>query len=228
MFYDATYILVLIGAAIVLLAQFKVKSTFKKYSRVPTSAGITGAEAAERALRDNGIYDVTIQHVSGNLTDHFNPADKTVNLSDEVCNVASLAAIAVATHECGHAMQHNEEYVPLKIRSTIVPAANLGSKAGLPIVIAGLFFSLRPLMLAGIMLFTFGVLFQIVTLPVEFNASSRALAYIERAGLLNDSELDGAKKVLRAAALTYVASTAAAVLSLLRLLLLSSRGSRRD
>ena len=227
-YYDSTYILVIIGAVIVLIAQGMVKSAFGKYSNIRSSAGITGAEAAKKALHDNGVYDVTVMRVPGELTDHFNPASKTVNLSDPVYGVDSIAAIAVACHECGHAMQHNEDYLPLKIRSAIVPAASFGSKLGFPIVIAGLFFSLGPLMFAGVILFTLGVAFQIVTLPVEFDASRRALEYIEGSGLITGNELEGAKKVLRAAALTYVASAAAAVLSLLRLILLSRNSRRND
>ncbi len=227
-YYDSTYILVIIGAVIVLIAQGMVKSAFAKYSNIRSSAGITGAEAAKKALHDNGVYDVTVMRVPGELTDHFNPASKTVNLSDPVYGADSIAAIAVACHECGHAMQHNEDYLPLKIRSAIVPAASFGSKLGFPIVIAGLFFSLGPLMFAGVILFTLGVAFQIVTLPVEFDASRRALEYIEGSGLITGNELEGAKKVLRAAALTYVASAAAAVLSLLRLILLSRNSRRND
>ena len=227
-YYDSTYILVIIGAVIVLIAQGMVKSAFAKYSNIRSSAGITGAEAAKKALHDNGVYDVTVMRVPGELTDHFNPASKTVNLSDPVYATDSIAAIAVACHECGHAMQHNEDYLPLKIRSAIVPAASFGSKLGFPIVIAGLFFSLGPLMFAGVILFTLGVAFQIVTLPVEFDASRRALEYIEGSGLITGNELEGAKKVLRAAALTYVASAAAAVLSLLRLILLSRNSRRND
>ena len=227
MFYDSTYVLVLIGAVIVLIAQARVKSAFQKYSKVQSSAGITGAEAARKALHDNGIYDVSVQHIAGELTDHFNPANKTVNLSDAVYGSTSVAAIAVATHECGHAMQHNEDYFPLKLRSAIVPAASFGSKAGIPILFAGLLLSFQPVIFVGIVLFTLGVAFQIVTLPVEFDASNRALEYIERSGLVNESELSGSKKVLKAAALTYVAAAASAVLSLLRLILLS-RGNRRN
>ncbi|MBQ7562611.1 MAG: zinc metallopeptidase [Lachnospiraceae bacterium] len=229
-YYDSTYILVLIGAALVLIAQGLVKSAFSSYSRVRSTSGMTGAEAAQRTLHDNGIYDVKVQHISGSLTDHFNPATKTVNLSDSVYGASTVAAIAVACHECGHAMQHNEEYFPLKLRSAIVPAANIGSKAGLPILFAGIIFSFHPVVFLGILLFTFGVAFQIVTLPVEFNASARALAYLENSGLVADSELAGSKKVLRAAALTYVASAASAILSLLRLILISrgNGGRRRD
>ncbi len=228
MFYDATYILVIIGAVIVLAAQAKVKSAFKKYSAVRSVSGITGAEAARNALSDNGIYDVSVMPVSGSLTDHYDPAAKTVYLSEPVYGSDSVAAIAVATHECGHAMQHNEDYLPLRIRSFLVPAANFGSKLGIPILIAGLMFSFEPLMSVGIILFTLGVAFQIVTLPVEFDASNRALKYLVAGGIVDESELKGSKKVLTAAALTYVASAAAAVLSLLRLILLSKGGRRRD
>ena len=227
-YYDATYILVIIGTVIVLAAQGLVRSAFSKYSGIRCSAGLTGAEAARKALHDNGVYDVTVQHVPGELTDHFNPASKTVNLSDPVYGSDSIAAVAVAVHECGHAMQNNEDYLPLRIRSAIVPAANFGSKLGLPIVIVGLFLSFGPLMFAGVILFTLGVAFQIVTLPVEFDASRRALEYIEGRGLVNAGELAGSKKVLRAAAFTYVASAAAALLSLLRLILLSRNSRRND
>ena len=226
-YYDSTYIMVLMGAVIVLIAQAGVKLAFARYSRINSSAGITGAEAARRALQDNGIYDVSVRHIPGELTDHFDPTSRTVNLSDPVYGSTSVAAIAVATHECGHAMQHNEGYYPLRLRSAVLPAANLGSRAGIPLLIAGMFLSFQPLVLAGVIFFTFGVVFQLVTLPVEFNASDRALQYIESSGMVSESELDGQTKVLRAAAFTYVASAAAAVLSLLRLILLS-RGSRRD
>ncbi|MBQ8970357.1 MAG: zinc metallopeptidase, partial [Lachnospiraceae bacterium] len=214
-YYDSTYILVLIGAGLVLIAQGLVKSAFSKYSRIRSTSGMTGADAAQRALHDNGIYDVKVQHISGSLTDHFNPATKTVNLSDSVYGASTVAAVAVACHECGHAMQHNEEYFPLKLRSAIVPAANIGSRAGIPILLVGMLMSFHPVVFLGILLFTFGVAFQLVTLPVEFNASARALEYMERSGMVADSELEGSKKVLRAAALTYVASAASAILSLL-------------
>ncbi len=167
--------------------------------------------------------------MAGDLTDHFNPATKVVNLSETVYDVPSVAAISVAAHECGHAMQHNEEYFPLKIRSSILPVANFGSKYGLWIVLAGVIISFfRPLVFIGVVLFAFGVLFQIVTLPVEFDASRRALATLEEMGILADGEMDGARKVLRSAAMTYVASAAAAILSLLRLILMAQSGRRRD
>ena len=165
--------------------------------------------------------------MSGSLTDHFNPSTKVVNLSETVYDTPSVAAISVAAHECGHAMQHNEEYFPLKLRSAILPAANFGSKYGLWIVIAGLIISFfRPLVFIGVLLFAFGVLFQIVTLPVEFDASKRALATLEDMGILQNSEMEGARKVLKSAAMTYVASAAASILSLLRLILIAQGGRR--
>ncbi|MCR4923633.1 MAG: zinc metallopeptidase [Lachnospiraceae bacterium] len=227
-YYDWTYILVIIAAALSLIASQRVKSTFKKYSAIRSTAGMTGAEVAAKALHDNGVYDVRVMHVNGELTDHYDPRSKTVNLSDPVYNSSSVAAIGVAVHECGHAMQHNESYAPLAIRSAIVPVANFGSKAAIPIVIAGLILSFRPLLFAGILLFTACVAFQVVTLPVEFNASARALEYLKKSNILDSQELSGSEKVLKAAAMTYVAAAAGAVLNLLRLIILSrSRNGRR-
>lgn len=229
--YDWTYILVLIGAAITMMASAKVKSTFKKYSRVMSSSGMTGAEVATAILKKEGIFDATVKRVSGELTDHFNPATKTVNLSEVVYSSSSVAAIGVAAHECGHAIQHNESYFPLAIRSALVPVANLGSKIGLPMILLGFFISFVDFLIPlGIILFSFGVAFQIATLPVEFDASRRALAVIEEMGIVNQgAELDGARRVLKSAAMTYVASAAAAVLTLLRLILIfGGRGKRRD
>ena len=228
---DWTYILVLIGAVICLVSSQKVKSTYRKYSRVAASSGMTGAQVAEAILRKEGMYDVAVRHVSGELTDHFDPASKTVNLSDAVYSSNSVAAIGVAAHECGHAMQHNEEYMPLKMRSAIVPIANFGSKAGLPLIIAGTLVSfIHVLVPIGVILFSASVAFQIVTLPVEFDASRRALATIEEMGIVTaGAELNGAKNVLKSAAMTYVASAAAAILTLLRLILVfGGRGRRRD
>jgi Zn-dependent membrane protease YugP len=225
--YNSSYILVLIGALLCLITSGLVKSTFKKYSKVAASCGMTGAQVAEAILRKEGIFDAKVERVAGDLTDHFNPATKVVNLSETVYDVPSVAAISVAAHECGHAMQHNEEYFPLRIRSTILPVANFGSKFGLWIVIAGLIISFfRPLIFIGVLLFSFGVLFQIVTLPVEFDASKRALATLSEMGILADNEMDGAQKVLRSAAMTYVASAAASILSLIRLILIAQGGRR--
>lgn len=228
--YGSGYILVLIGAALCLITSGMVKSTFKKYSKVAATSGLTGAQVAAEILHREGIYDVKVERVSGSLTDHFDPAAKVVNLSESVYDVPSIAAISVAAHECGHAMQHNEDYFPLKIRSTILPAANFGSRYGLWIVIAGLILSFfRPLVFVGVLLFSFGVLFQIVTLPVEFDASKRALATLSDMGVLSETEITGAQKVLRSAAMTYVASAAASILSLIRLILIAQGGrGRRD
>lgn len=235
-YYDPTYVLVLIGAILSIAASQMVNSTYRKYARVRARSGMTGAEAARRILQMSGITDVQIQHISGELTDHYDPSGKVLRLSDTVYDSRSVAAIGVAAHECGHALQHKEGYAPLKIRSALVPAANLGSRLGLPIVILGLilgigfplpgggYFSLAQI---GIWIFTLAVLFQIVTLPVEFNASGRALKMLGSYGIMNDDEVDDCKKVLGAAALTYVAAAAASILQLLRLVILA-RGRRRD
>ena len=225
-FYDWTYFLVIIGAIICKIASARVNSTFKKYSKYRSMTGMTGAQAAERILNYAGIYDVTIQHVSGNLTDHYNPKQKTLNLSDSVYNSTSVAAIGVAAHECGHAIQHQQEYAPLSIRSAIVPVANIGSQLAWPLILIGLFISSNTgvfFINLGIIAFSFAVIFQLVTLPVEFNASGRALRILGDTGILAESELPYTKKVLSAAALTYVASAAAAILQLLRLILLTNR-----
>ena len=189
-----------------------------------------GAEAAQRILNTAGIYDVTIQHVSGNLTDHYNPSNKTLNLSDSVYGSTSVAAVGVAAHECGHAIQHQKNYVPLTLRATIVPVANLGSTLAWPLILIGLLFSRNTGALfidLGIICFSFAVIFQLVTLPVEFNASRRALRILGEQGILSESELPYTRKVLQAAALTYVASAASAILQLLRLILLFG-GRDRD
>ena len=231
-FYDWTYFLVIIGAIICMIASARVNSTFKKYSKYRSMTGMTGAQAAERILNYAGIYDVTIQHVSGNLTDHYNPKQKTLNLSDSVYNSTSVAAIGVAAHECGHAIQHAEGYTPisirtpLSIRSAIVPVANIGSQLAWPLILIGLFISSNTgvfFINLGIIAFSFAVIFQLVTLPVEFNASGRAIRILGDTGILAESELPYTKKVLSAAALTYVASAAAAILQLLRLILLTNR-----
>ena len=230
-YFDSTYLIFIVPALIVsLLAQLLVTSRYNKYSKVLSASKMTGREVAEAILHQKGIYDVKVERVAGSLTDHFNPATKIVNLSESVYDNPSVAAISVAAHECGHAMQHDEEYFPLKVRSAILPAANFGSKFGLWIVIAGLIISFfRPLVFIGVVLFSFGVLFQIVTLPVEFDASKRALATLSEMGILSDSETVGAQKVLRSAAMTYVASAAASILSLMRLIMIAQGGrGRRD
>lgn len=228
--WDPTYMLVIIGAVICMLASAKVRSTYSKYSRYRSMSNMTGAQAAERILHTAGIYDVTIRHVSGNLTDHYNPGNKTLNLSDSVYGSASVAAVGVAAHECGHAIQHQKNYIPLSLRSAIVPVANFGSSLAWPLILLGLFFinSMGTLLInLGIIFFSFAVIFQLVTLPVEFNASRRALQLLGETGILSAEELPKTRKVLGAAALTYVASAAAAILQLLRLVILFG-GSRND
>lgn len=236
MFYDPTYILVIIGAILCIAASSRVNSTYRKYSNVRSRSGMTGAEAAKRILQLSGIHDVQVQHIAGSLTDHYDPTHKVLRLSDSVYGSQSVAAIGVAAHECGHALQHKEGYAPLKIRSMLVPAANIGSKLGLPLVILGIilgigfrlpgggYFSLAQI---GVWVFTFAVLFQIVTLPVEFNASGRALKMLGNYGMLGSDEVNSCRKVLSAAALTYVAAAASSLLQLLRLLYLSN-SRRRD
>lgn len=229
--FDPTYVLVLIGAVICLIASARVKSTFNKYSQYRSMSGMTGAQAAERILNSAGIYDVTVCHISGSLTDHYNPSKKTLNLSDSVYGSNSVAAIGVAAHECGHAIQHQKNYVPLTLRTAIVPVANIGSTLAWPLILIGLFFNRSTdamLINLGILCFSFAVLFQLVTLPVEFNASRRALHILGEQGILSDSELPYTRKVLKAAALTYVASAAAAILQLLRLVLLFGGRNRDD
>lgn len=229
--FDWTYLLVLIGAIICMVASANVKSTFHRFSGQRSMSGMTGAQAAQRILNHAGIYDVTIQHISGELTDNYNPKQKTLNLSDAVYNATSVAAIGVAAHECGHAIQHQQEYVPLNIRSAIVPAANIGSKLAWPLILIGLFISSDTGVLfinIGIIAFSLAVIFQLVTLPVEFNASRRALVLLEDCGILSENELPSTKKVLGAAALTYVASAASGILQLLRLVLLTNNRRRRD
>jgi Zn-dependent membrane protease YugP len=228
MFSDPTIFLVLIGLGLSLLASAGVKSTFAKYSRVRSMAGLTGAQAAERILHSAGIYDVRIERVSGNLTDHYDPRSKTLRLSDSTYADASVAAVGVAAHECGHAIQHQKHYGPLVLRSTLVPAANLGSSLAWPIFLVGLVTSIPFLTTAGILLFGLAVLFQLVTLPVEINASTRAVRLLETTGVLGSTENKGVKKVLTAAAFTYVASLAASILQLLRLIILAGGRRRND
>lgn len=229
-YYDPTYFLVLIGVVLSLLASAKVKSTFNKYSRVRNSRGMTGAQAAEQVLHGAGIYDVRIEHVSGNLSDHYDPRNKVLRLSDSVYGQSSVAAVGVAAHECGHAIQHANGYAPLKFRNVLVPVANFGAQIAWPLILIGLLINRESswyIMMAGIIAFSLAVLFQIITLPVEFNASGRAIRILEETGMMVDDELRGARKVLSAAALTYVASAASSVLQLLRLVLLTG-GRRRD
>lgn len=227
-YFDPTYLLIIIGVVLSMMASAKVKSTYAKYSSVRSAIGITGAEAADRILRNAGIYDVSIQQVSGNLTDHYDPRNKVLKLSEAVYGSTSVAAIGVAAHECGHAMQDAKAYAPLRFRGALVPVANFGSSISWPLILIGLIFggSGNILITIGILMFSIAVLFQIVTLPVEFNASKRALVALENNGILYNDENAKVKKVLSAAAMTYVAGAAAAVLQLLRLVMLFGR--RRD
>ncbi len=209
-----------------LWAQIKVNTTFKKYSKIRSSLGFTGADAANRVLEFNNVSGVKIEHISGNLTDHFDPRDKTIRLSDSVYMEDSVAAVGVAAHEAGHAVQHEYNYAPAKLRTALVPVTNFGSMMAFPLIFIGLILPVQYdfVVLIGILLFSFAVLFQLVTLPVELDASKRAIATLERSGALSDEELAGAKKVLFAAALTYLAATFTAVMNLLRLLsIFSSR-----
>ena len=229
MYFDPTYFLVLLGVIICLLASSRMKSTFHKYSGVRTHSGITGKEAAEQILHRGGIYDVRVERVSGDLTDHYDPRSKVLRLSDSIYSRTSVAALGVAAHECGHAIQHQVGYLPLSIRGALVPVANFGSTIAWPLIIIGMFIgsgSSSLLINLGILAFSLAVLFQIVTLPVEFNASGRAIKILGESGLLYPDEVHSARKVLTAAALTYVAGAASAILQLLRILILTS--GRRD
>lgn len=226
MYFDSTYILVIIGVVICMIASSKMKSTFSRYSRVRNHSGMTGREAAERILANAGIRDVMVEHVSGSLTDHYDPSNKRLRLSDATYNSNSVAALGVAAHECGHAIQHAYGYAPLSLRSALVPVANFGSSISWPLIVIGLIMNnqMSSLLLnLGIIAFLFAVLFQVVTLPVEFNASSRALKILGETGMLYEDEVRATRKVLKAAALTYVAGTASAILQLLRLMLIVGR-----
>ena len=221
--FDWTYLLALAGLALTLLASAHVKSTFNKYAKVHSMSGLTGASAAQKVLAAFGIFDVKIEHIAGSLTDHYDPSSKKLRLSDSTFASPSVAAICVAAHECGHAMQHKEKYGPLVLRSSLVPAANIGSSLAWPIFLAGIFFSIPLLRTAGILLFSVAVLFQLITLPVEFDASARALRVLRDNHIIPENELVGGRKVLTAAALTYVAALASSMLQLLRLIMISRR-----
>ena len=224
--FDPLYFLILISVVIAMVAQYKVKSTYSKYSRVRSDLGLTGAQAAQKILNMNGIYDVSIQHIAGDLTDNYNPRNKVLSLSDAVYNSTSIAAIGVAAHECGHAIQHDVGYAPLLIRNTIAPVVNIASSLSWIFIAAGLFFGMSPTLIdVGIIMFSLAVLFELITLPVEFNASGRALTILSDSGMLYPDETAGAMKVLSAAAMTYVASALTAVLQLLRLIMLFGRRS---
>ena len=227
-YFDSTYILIIIGVIITMIASSKMNSTFRRYQRVRCHCGLTGSQAAERILRQAGIFDVTVERVGGDLTDHYEPKNKVLRLSDSTYGSDSIAAIGVAAHECGHAIQHQQSYVPLTIRGALVPVVNLGSGLSWVFIIGGIFLGMNQTLInVGIILFSLAVVFQLVTLPVEFNASSRALKILGNTGIMYGEEVDQTRKVLSAAALTYVASAAAAILSLLRLILLFG-GRDRD
>lgn len=227
-YFDPTYILVLVGTLICIWASAKVNSAMSKYHRVRNRSGITGAEAATRILQYQGIMDVKVECLSQGRGDHYDPRSKTVRLSPENYHNASVTAVSVAAHECGHAMQHQESYGFLKLRTSLVPFANIASNLGFPLILVGVLLSWNQVLIeVGIWAFSIGVLFQLVTLPVEFNASKRALEVVTSYGILNQEEYTGSKKVLSAAAFTYVAAAASAILQLLRLVLLFG-GRRRD
>jgi hypothetical protein len=232
-FFDWTYVVLVLPAIFLSLwASANVNSTFKRYSSQFSRRHITGAQAAEQVLRANGIYDVSVQHIAGNLTDHFDPKNKVIRLSDNVYNSTSTAAIGVACHEAGHAVQHQVGYAPLKLRMAVIPVTNIGSKLAMPLILLGLVLSafgyyFYELVYVGIACFGLSLVFQVITLPVEFNASSRAVQAIEQSGILVEDEMTGAKRTLRAAALTYVAATAVSLAQLLRLLILFGGNNRR-
>lgn len=228
-YFDPTYILIIIAAIISLIAQWRVNSAFSKYSRVASMSGMTGAQAARMILQSNGINDVSVQRISGKLTDHYNPSTKVLNLSESVYGSTSVAAIGVAAHECGHAIQHARGYFPLSLRTALVPVANIGSQLSWVFIIVGAILSFnQTLITIGIIMFSAAVLFQLVTLPVEFNASARALEQLESNGILYRDGVSQTRKVLSAAALTYVAAAATAILQLLRLIILFGGRGRRD
>lgn len=228
MYLDPLYIILVIPAVIIAaIAQANVSGTFSKYSKVRTARGYTGAEAARTILDANGLYNVRVERVAGNLSDHFDPRQNVIRLSQGVYDNATVAAVGVAAHESGHAVQYATGYAPIKLRNAIVPITQFGSSLSIPVLLLGFFMGLQPLVYAGIILFSAMVVFQLVTLPVEFNASSRALAIIEEQELLGSEELRGAKKVLGAAALTYVAALLVSLMQLLRIILRFG-GRRRD
>lgn len=225
-YYDNTYYLLIIGALLCFWASSRVKSTFLSYSKIKSQRGTPGWKAAEEILHASGIYDVQIQRVSGNLTDHYDPRSKVLRLSDSTFSSDSVAAVGVAAHECGHAIQHAKGYLPLKIRGSLVPVANFGSAAAWPLILIGLFMNGSTalfLINLGILAFSASVLFQLVTLPVEYNASGRAIKMLQETGILAPEEVRDAKRVLSAAALTYVAGAASSLLQLFRLILIGGR-----
>lgn len=225
---DLTYLLLVLPALFISMwAQYKVQSAFSRYSQERCASGLTGAETARRILLANGITDISIEHIQGNLTDHYSPNEKVIRLSDSVYDVPSIAAVGVAAHECGHAIQYAKGYAPIKLRNAIIPVSRVGSALSFPLLLLGMLMNFQPLVLAGIALFSLVTLFQLLTLPVEFDASNRALKVIDARGMLNADEYAGAKKVLTAAGLTYVAALLVSLGQLLRLLLVFG-GRRRN
>ena len=225
LYFDSTYLIVIPAIIFALIAQLMVKSSFNKYSKIKNEYGYTARDVARRILDDNGLYNVNIEYISGNLTDHYDPSSNVIRLSDTVYNSTSVAAIGVAAHEVGHAIQHAQGYSPIKIRQTIIPITRIGSSLAVPLVLVGMLFSaLEWLIPVGIFLYTGVVFFQAVTLPVEFNASSRALKTLETNNILQPGEIKMSKKVLTAAAMTYVAAMFSSLMSLLRLILIANRG----
>lgn len=222
-YYDAM-LLVIVAAALGMIAQGAVQSTFRKFSRVAAQSGVTAAQAAQMVMNSQGVYDVAIGRVRGNLTDHYNPKNKTLQLSESVFDSNSIAALGVAAHEAGHAIQHAQGYAPLMLRNSIVPLVNFGSRASVPLLLVGLFLNSYYVALAGVALYALAVAFQIITLPVELNASNRAMKALSSCGLLTQEEAPKARKVLSAAASTYLAAAFAAVAQLLRLLTIVGRG----
>ena len=227
-FYDPTWWLIIVGMLLCLAASGNVSATYRKYSKIENARGMTASEVAERILKGAGISDVRIERIEGELTDHYDPKNKVVRLSEGVYYSTSVAAIGVAAHECGHVLQHYNGYLPIRVRNAIVPVVNFGSNLSWPLILLGVLFGLTRLVDVGIILFTLVLLFQIVTLPVEFNASKRAIGVIRDTGILYGDEITGAKKVLNAAALTYVAGVIATALQVLRLFLLFGGRRRRN
>lgn len=223
LWYDPTYLIMIPAIIFAFIADSMVKSNFSKYSKEKSTKGVTGADAARAILDENGLYNVGIEAISGELTDHYDPTANVIRLSQSVYGSTSIAAIGVAAHEAGHAVQHSQEYAPIKARMAVIPVSKIGSSLSMPLVLLGLFFSFKPLITVGIFAFVAVVLLQIITLPVEFNASSRALKALDNQGILFPEELGKAKKVLSAAAMTYVAALLSSLLTLLRLILLSRR-----
>lgn len=229
MYFDKTYFLVIIGVIISMIAQANIQKAFSKYSKIKSKKNITGYQAAKFILDTNSYNDISIKKIGGSLSDYFNPATKEVALSGDSFTDTSIASIAVAAHECGHVIQYKEGYTPLRVKSWLVPAVNFGSKLAFPVILLGIFLSQQKLLDLGLILFSLALIFQLVTLPVEFDASRRAIRVIDESGMLHGEELEGARAMLRAAAFTYVAATLSTALQLLRLFLLyGNRNSRRD